>query len=133
MDPREVQSIVEWATPTSCCEVRRFTGLANYYSRFVEGYAEVAAPPTALGCPTAWFTWTVETQASVDSQKLALCLALVLRTFDRAQRTFLTTDASNIAIAAILTQADDEGHQHPVAYESRKLTAAERNYTSSSY
>ena len=38
------------------------------------------------------------------------------------------TDASNIAIASILTQPDDEGHQHPVAYESRKLTAAERNY-----
>ena len=31
-------------------------------------------------------------------------------------------------MAAILTQPDDEGHQHPVAYESRKLTAAERIY-----
>jgi hypothetical protein len=40
----------------------------------------------------------------------------------------LTTDASNVAVAAILTQPDDEGHQHPVAYESRKLTAAEQNY-----
>ena len=44
VDPRIVQSIVEWATPISCCEVLRFTGLANYYRRFVEGYAEVAAP-----------------------------------------------------------------------------------------
>ena len=49
VDPRKVQSILEWATPTSCTEVRRFTGLANYYRRFVEGYAEVAAPLTALG------------------------------------------------------------------------------------
>ena len=31
-------------------------------------------------------------------------------------------------MAAILTQPDDEGQQHPVAYESRKLTSAERNY-----
>ena len=30
VDPRKVQSIVEWATPTSFSEVRRFTGLANY-------------------------------------------------------------------------------------------------------
>jgi heme-degrading monooxygenase HmoA len=37
VDPRKVQSIVEWATPTSCTEVRRFTGLANYYRRFVVG------------------------------------------------------------------------------------------------
>jgi hypothetical protein len=52
-DPRKVQSIVEWATPTSCCKVRCFTGLAKYYRPFVEGYSEVAAPLTALGSPTA--------------------------------------------------------------------------------
>ena len=40
----------------------------------------------------------------------------------------MTTDASSIAVAAILTQPDDEGRQYPVAYESHKLTAAERNY-----
>ena len=117
VDQRKVQSIVEWATPTSCCEVRRFTGLANYYRRFVEGYAEVAAPLTALGSPTARFTWTAETQASFDALKLALSSALVLGTFDPARRAVLTTDASNIAIAAILAQLDDEGHQHSVAYE----------------
>jgi hypothetical protein len=58
VDPRKVQSIVEWATLTSCCEVLRFTGLANYYRRFVEGYGEVAAPLTGLGSPTARFVWT---------------------------------------------------------------------------
>jgi hypothetical protein len=41
VDPRKVQSIVEWATPTSCTEVLLFTGLASYYRRFVEGYAEL--------------------------------------------------------------------------------------------
>ena len=128
MDPRKVQSIVEWATPTSCTEVRRFTGLANYYRRFVEGYSEVAAPLTALGSPTARFTWSPAAQTSFDALKQALSSAPVLRTFDPARRAVLTTDASGIAVAAILTQPDDEGRQHPVAYESRKLTTAERNY-----
>ena len=128
VDPRKVQSIVEWATPTSCTEVRRFTGLANYYRRFVEGYAELAAPLTALGSPTARFAWSPAAQASFDALKLALSSAPVLRTFDPTRRAVLTTDASGVAVAAILTQPDDEGFQHPVAYESRKLTAAERNY-----
>jgi hypothetical protein len=121
VDQRKVQSIVEWATPTSCCEVRRFTGLANYYRRFVEGYsrAEVAAPLTALGSQDARFAWTPAKQDSFDLLKLALSSAPVLRTFDPARRAVLTTDASNVAVAAILTQPDDEGHQHPVAYESR--------------
>ena len=128
VDPRKVQSILEWATPTSCTEVRRFTGLANYYRRFVEGYAEVAAPLTALGSPTAKFTWSSAAQASFDALKVALSTAPVLRTFDPSRRAVLTTDASGLAVAAILTQPDDDGHQHPVAYESRKLTVAERNY-----
>ncbi len=72
--------------------------------------------------------WTPAAQASFDALKLALSSAPVLRTFDPARRTVLTTDASNVAVAAILTQPDDEGHQHPVAYESRKLTAAKQNY-----
>ena len=59
---------------------------------------------------------------------MALSTAPVLRTFDPSRRAVLTTDASGLAVAAILTQPDDVGHQHPVAYESRKLTVAERNY-----
>ena len=74
-----MQSIVEWATPTSCTEVRRFTGLANYYRRFVEGYAELAAPLTALGGPAARFVWSPDAQASFDALKLALSSAHVLR------------------------------------------------------
>ena len=72
MDQRKVQSIVERATPTSCSEVRRFTGLDNYYCLFVGGYSELAAQLTALGSPTARFAWTPEAQASFNALKLAL-------------------------------------------------------------
>ncbi len=34
----------------------------------------------------------------------------------------LSMDASEVAVAAILMQPDNEGRQHPVAHESRKLT-----------
>ena len=54
--------------------------------------------------------------------------APVLRTFDQASQAVFTTDASNITVAAILTQQDNEGLQHLVANESRKLTVAEQNY-----
>ncbi len=62
MDPRKV----EWATPTSYCEVMRFTGLANYYRRFAEGYSEVAVA-APLSSPTARFVWSPAAQASFDA------------------------------------------------------------------
>ena len=82
----------------------------------MEGYAELAAPLTALGSPTARFAWTPEAQASFDALKVALSTSPVLRTFDPHRRAVLTTDASGVAVAAILTQPDDDRHQHPVAY-----------------
>ena len=52
--------------------MRRFTGLANYYSRFVEGYSELAVQLTALGSPMGRFMRTEDEQASFDALKLAL-------------------------------------------------------------
>ena len=46
--------------------------------------------------------------------------------FDQPCRALLTTDANNINVAAILTQPDNEGLQHPVAYESRR-TGSKQN------
>ena len=38
----------EWETPTSVKDIRSFWGFANYYRRFVPGYASIAAPLTML-------------------------------------------------------------------------------------
>ncbi len=101
--------------------MRRFTELANYYRHFVEGCAEIAAPLTAL---TARFAWSPAAQASFDALKQALSSAPVLHTLGPHRRAVLTTDASGIvAVAAIQTQPEDEGRQHPVTYESRNYQA----------
>jgi len=42
--------------------------------------------------------------------------------------TIIETDASYFAIGALLSQRDDEGRLHPVAFRSRKLQPAEINY-----
>ena len=50
-----VAAVAEWATPTSCTDVRSFVGLANYYSQFVWRFSALTAPLNALCSPRARF------------------------------------------------------------------------------
>ena len=129
VDPRKVAAVAEWAMSTSCTDVHRFAGLANYYRKFVLRFSALAAPLTALCSPRAQFTWGPAEQLSFDALKTALTSAPVSRgVWDpaRARPTSLLTDASELAVSAILEQPDDAGVFHPVAFESRKLTIATR-------
>ena len=51
VDPRKVAAVAEWSTPTSCTDVRRFVGLANYYRKFVLRFSALAAPLTPSAAP----------------------------------------------------------------------------------
>ena len=128
VDPRKIDAIRAWARPVSCTDVRRFVGLSNYYRKFVKGFANLAAPLTSLCSPKAKFRWTAVEQRSFEQLQAALMSAPVLRVWDPARPTRLITDASELAVSAILEQPDDAGAWHPVAYESRKLIAPERAY-----
>ena len=128
VDPRKTSAVADWARPASCTDVRRFIGLANYYRRFCKHFAAMAAPLTALCSPHATFHWGPPEQAAFEAIKQALVTAPVLRVWDGARATRLVTDASELAVSAILEQPDDAGAWHPVAFESRKLTLPERRY-----
>ena len=84
VDPRKTEAICEWARPASCTDVRRFVGLANYYRKFVKGFATVAAPLTGLCSPRASFRWDQAEQASFDALKAAFTSALVLHVWESA-------------------------------------------------
>ncbi len=71
-----------------------------------------------LSSQTVLFEWTPEAQGSLNALKQALSTSPVLCTLDPHCSAVLTMDSSWVAVAAILTQTDDDGHQHPVAYKS---------------
>ena len=62
---KKVQSAADWPTPTCLCKVLHFLGLAEFFIRFVQGYArcevKTTSKPTGLlqpldAPPYAWHT-----------------------------------------------------------------------------
>src|SRR3989440_229865 len=128
MDPRKIQAILEWPVPENLKDLQAFLGLANYYRRFIKHYSKIAGPLfrfTKKGVP---FKWDIPSQEAFDLLKKKFTSAPVLMVFDPAKPIYIETDASDYALGACISQKDDQGRLHPVAFLSRKFTAAELNY-----
>ncbi|MEE4247257.1 MAG: RNase H-like domain-containing protein [Kangiellaceae bacterium] len=123
-DTRLVDKVLRTKAPTCRKELESFLGLTNYYARYIQAYSERVEPLTSLRSQHAHFKWGSAQQKAFDDLKRALAAYPVIRIFDPAKRTTLTTDASEKAVSGILTQ---DGH--PVLYLSRRLTSAEQNYS----
>ncbi|KAJ1604010.1 hypothetical protein NDA14_004365 [Ustilago hordei] len=123
MDPEKVCTVKESPMPESIHDIQRFLGFANFYRRFIAHFARIAKPLTALVKPIERFK---KFELPEEAQQ-AFTSAGVLQHFDYHLPTRLETDASDFAIAGVLKQ-EHEGRWHPVAFYSRKMSSAEKNY-----
>jgi hypothetical protein len=78
----------------------------------------------------AQFIWGDDQENTFRKLKEKLILKPILQYPDLSREFILTTDASNEGIGAILSQGQI-GKDLPIAYASRNLNTAERNYTTS--
>lgn len=75
----------------------------------------------------AKFEWKQPQKTAFADLTNALCNKPVLKYPDFSKPFILSTDASGIAIGAVLSQLH-EGNEHLIAYASRQLNKAEKNY-----
>ena len=127
-DPGLVDKIAGFPRPTNRTECRSFLGAAGFYRRFMPNFAKAAAPLHDLTKDTVPFEWTANHEKSFVALKGLLTQAPVLRLPDQRLPYSVFTDASNVAIGAVLAQKHSDGVHHPIAYYSRKLKDAEVNY-----
>ena len=127
MDHKKVAAIKDWPTPTSKKQLRGFLGFLNFYRRFVQNFAQIARPLNALTSVKKEFEWTPECQEAFQKLKDTITSAPSLAMPTDADPYRVETDGSGIGIGAILSQKHD-GIWHPVAFISRSLNDAERNY-----
>ncbi|CAI7806240.1 unnamed protein product [Closterium sp. NIES-53] len=104
-----------------------FLGFVNYVRRFIPNMAGITGPLTDLLHKDKNFVWGEEAEAAFQELKKFLVSPPVLRIADPSKPFEVVTDASDFAIGAVLLQDFGNGLQ-PIAYESRKLQAAEHNY-----
>ena len=113
------------AHPSEFKVIQQFLGLANYYCRFIQGFAELAKPLHRLTERNVSFTWTKECQESFAHLCHRLTTTPILAYPDFAKPFILDTDASNSSIGAVLSQLGDDGCEHVIAYGSKLLTKPE--------
>ena len=127
-DPQKIQAIRDWQLPANVKKLQSFLGLSNFYQRFVNNYAGISAPLTDMTHEDELFQWTPPCKQAFDHLKAELISTPTLQLPNPDLPYTVTTDASNIAVGTVLSQPDTHGWLHPVAFESRKLSDAEKNY-----
>uniref|UniRef100_A0A8C5PXV4 Gypsy retrotransposon integrase-like protein 1 n=1 Tax=Leptobrachium leishanense TaxID=445787 RepID=A0A8C5PXV4_9ANUR len=150
IDPKDLQAVMSLKshTPHTVGEVRRLLGFLSYYRSFIQDFSGVAKPmyellQTKPGVAPVESSrrktkgpqmpsrtpveWTSEHQKSLETLIDMLIKPPILAYPDFNLPFSLHTDASERGLGAILYQSQD-GKLRVIAYGSRTLSQAERNY-----
>ena len=126
-NPDNIQKVMDWPTPRSVKQVRSFLGLGNYYRRFVKNYSRVVKPLTDLTRKDLVFSWTPKCQEAFDLLKEKLTGPEIMAYPKDAGDFIVDCDACDFSIGCVLSQVQ-QGTERVIAYGSRTLDKAERNY-----
>ena len=128
----KVQVIHDFPQPTSQRKLREFLGLVNFYRRFLPDCAKVLQPLHQLlsGCrnSTKTIAWNRDAATAFTLAKEMLARATLLAHPEPDAPTNIMTDASDIAVGAVLQQ-HTRGEWYPIAYFSKQLKPAESRYS----
>ena len=126
-DAQKLKVLEAWPLPRTGTEVLSFLGFCNYYRALVPNFAQLACELYPLG-KLDHLDWTPSLTQTFESLRTALCRAPVLRLPNAKQPFVLETDASSVAVGAVLKQSDGT-QEYPVSFFSATLTKTERNYS----
>ncbi len=127
-DPSNIAKIVQWPVPQNAKQVKQFVATGSYYRRFVRDFAKMTRPLVELTKKNTEFRWTDEHKRAFDSMKKSLISPDVMGyPLNDGGNFLLDVDASGVGIGGVLAQMQ-EGRERVIAYASRAMNKAERNY-----
>ena len=156
--PEKIQAVVDAPSPANLSQLRAFLGMINYYHRFLPDLSTRLEPLHHLlqkeakwvwseDCAKAFqeikqliasdlvlvhfnakWVWSEDCAKAFQEIKQLIASDLVLVHFNPELPLTLSCDASPYGLGAVLSHIMPNGVERPVAYASRTLTTAERNY-----
>ena len=123
VDEEKVRALQDFQTPEDITQLRSFLGLVNFVSKFVPNSAKILYPLNNLLKEDVEWTWSSAQEETFNKIKQEIAKAAVLCYYDPTKELILQNDASEYGIGSALMQ-----NNKPIAFASRSLTPAERNY-----
>jgi hypothetical protein len=120
---KKVDAILEMTSPENIKQVHSFIGSVSYYRDVWPKRSHILSPLTEL-CGKKTFEWTERHQKAFEEMKAIMVVETLLRYPDHNKPFEIEADASDYQLRSVIKQ---DGK--PVAYYSRKLNGAQRNYT----
>jgi hypothetical protein len=131
-NPESVETIRNWKRPSSgknqVTAVRSFLGMVGWYRKFIPNFSIIAEPLFHLTKKNIKWEWTPQCEKAFRELIRLITKGPVLAIADPNKPYILHTDASDVGMGAVLMQEDKEGDIHPIAYASKLLNSAQRNY-----
>ncbi|KAL5503240.1 hypothetical protein EMCRGX_G010160 [Ephydatia muelleri] len=127
--PEKVRAVVDAPQPDNITQLRAFLGMVNYYHRFLPNLSHKLAPLHRLLQKGVKWEWTEDCTQAFQDVKLLMASETVLTHFKPALAVTLACDASPYGLGAVLSHVLPDGTEQPIAYASRTLSSAEKNYS----
>ena len=131
-----LKAIANCVPPGTYTEIRAFLSLVGHYRWFIRGFAKIAQPLNkhlageGASKKSEWVSLSVEDLEAFQALKQACMNSLVLAFANYTKDFLLKTDASKEGLGAVLSQKQEDGQFHLVAYGSQALTMHKKNYHS---
>ena len=129
-DLDKVKAIENFPVCTSKKSVLAFLGVTGYYRRHIENYSQRAFPLTEFTKKNKpdKFQLNGVKLAAFDYIRKALISLPVLQQPNLDVPFTVKADCSHFCCGGVITQENDLGREHPIAYFAKKLLPRETNF-----